>query len=43
MKKEEFYYDSRNGEDKIRAVRYTPENNEIKCVVQRNSSIEEEK
>jgi len=34
MKREEFYFDSRNGEDKIRAVRYTPENNTVRCVVQ---------
>jgi len=34
MKREEFYFDSRNGEDKIRAVRYTPENATVRCVVQ---------
>ena len=34
MKKEEFYFDSRNGADKIHALRYTPEDGRIKCVVQ---------
>lgn len=34
MKKEEFYFDSRNGADKIHALRYTPEDGQIKCVVQ---------
>ena len=34
MKKEEFYFDSRSGVDRIHAVRYTPDNGEVKCVVQ---------
>lgn len=34
MKKEEFYYDSRDNLSRIHAVRYTPENREPVCVVQ---------
>lgn len=34
MKKEEFYFDSRDNRSKIHAVRYTPENGEVKCIVQ---------
>ncbi len=34
MRKEEFYFDSRDGENKIYAVRYLPDSEEIKCVVQ---------
>ncbi len=34
MKREEFYFDSRNGSDKIYAVRYTPDEGEIRGVVQ---------
>ena len=34
MKKEEFYYDSRDNRSQIHAVRYTPENREPVCVVQ---------
>ena len=34
MKKEEFYYDSRDGESKIYAVRYLPDEGEIKGVLQ---------
>ena len=34
MKKEEFYYDSRDGQSRIHAVRYTPESEEIVGVVQ---------
>lgn len=34
MKKEEFYFDSRDNRSKIHAVRYTPENAEPVCVVQ---------
>lgn len=34
MKREEFYFDSRDGENKIHAVRYTPENEKVRCVVQ---------
>lgn len=34
MRKEEFYFDSRNGADKIHAVRYTPDDGQVKCVVQ---------
>ncbi len=34
MKKEEFYFDSRDGKNKIHAVRYTPDDGEIKCVLQ---------
>jgi len=34
MKKEEFYFDSRDGQSKIHAVRYTPEQKEVIGVVQ---------
>lgn len=34
MKKEEFYFDSRDGQSKIHAVRYTPDTDEILGVVQ---------
>ena len=34
MKKEEFYFDSRDGKSKIRAIRYIPETDEISGVVQ---------
>lgn len=34
MRKEEFYYDSRDGVDKIHAVRYAPDGGEVKCIVQ---------
>ena len=34
MRKEEFYFDSRDGESKIHAVRYTPDTEEVTCVVQ---------
>jgi len=34
MKKEEFYFDSRDGKTKIHAVRYTPDEGEVKCVFQ---------
>lgn len=34
MKKEEFYFDSRDGGSKIHAVRYTPDQGEVTCVVQ---------
>lgn len=34
MRKEEFYFDSRDGMNKVHAVRYTPENGEVRCVVQ---------
>lgn len=34
MKKEEFYFDSRTGKDRIHAVRYTPEDGVVKGVVQ---------
>ncbi len=34
MKKEEFYFDSRDGIHKIHAVRYTPDSGEVKGVVQ---------
>lgn len=34
MKKEEFYYDSRDNRSRIHAVRYTPEDREPVCVVQ---------
>ncbi len=34
MKREEFYFDSRDGKNKIRAVRYTPEDGVVRCVVQ---------
>ena len=34
MKKEEFYFDSRDGMHKVHAVRYTPDSGEVRCVVQ---------
>uniref|UniRef100_UPI004056E453 alpha/beta fold hydrolase n=1 Tax=Acetatifactor sp. TaxID=1872090 RepID=UPI004056E453 len=34
MRKEEFYFDSRSGADKIHAVRYTPEHGQVRGVVQ---------
>lgn len=34
MKKEEFYFDSRSGTDRIHAVRYSPDDGGVKCVVQ---------
>ncbi len=34
MRKEEFYFDSRTGTDKIHAVRYTPDDGQVKGVVQ---------
>lgn len=34
MKQEKFYFDSRDGQNKIHAVRYMPEEGEVKCVVQ---------
>lgn len=34
MRKEEFYYDSRSGADKIHAVRYLPDDETVKGVVQ---------
>lgn len=34
MKKEEFYFDSRDGENQIYAVRYMPDNEEVKGIVQ---------
>lgn len=34
MRKEEFYFDSRDGLHKIHAVKYTPDDGEVKCVVQ---------
>lgn len=34
MRKEEFYFDSRSGSDRIHAVRYTPDEGQVKCVVQ---------
>ncbi|MBQ2803267.1 MAG: lysophospholipase [Lachnospiraceae bacterium] len=34
MKKEEFYFDSRDGKSKIHAVRYTPDLGEVCCVLQ---------
>jgi len=34
MKKEEFYFDSRDGVSKIHAVRYTPDDGKVVCVVQ---------
>ena len=33
MKKEEFFYDSRDGISKLHAVRYTPDNQECICGV----------
>lgn len=34
MRKEEFYFDSRSGADKIHAVRYLPDDGQVSCVVQ---------
>lgn len=34
MLKEDFYYDSRDGKHKIHAVRYVPDDGQVKCVVQ---------
>lgn len=34
MRKEEFYFDSRDGINKIHAVRYTPDTENVTCVVQ---------
>lgn len=34
MKKEEFYFDSRSGADKIHAVRYSPDDGQVRGVVQ---------
>lgn len=34
MRKEEFYFDSRSGADKIHAVRFLPDDGQVKCVVQ---------
>lgn len=34
MRKEDFYFDSRDGKNKIHAVRYLPEQGEVACVVQ---------
>lgn len=34
MKKEEFFFDSRDGESKIHAVRYTPDDGKVKCILQ---------
>lgn len=34
MKQEKFYFDSRDGINKIHAVRYMPDDGEVKCVVQ---------
>ena len=34
MKKEEFYFDSRDGRNKIHAVRYLPEEVDVTCVLQ---------
>jgi alpha-beta hydrolase superfamily lysophospholipase len=34
MTKENFYFDSRNGTDKIHAVRYVPDDGQVKCIVQ---------
>lgn len=34
MRKEEFYFDSRDGESRIYAVRYMPDSEEVSCVVQ---------
>ena len=34
MIKEEFYFDSRDGENRIHAVRYTPDDGKVKAVVQ---------
>lgn len=34
MKKEEFFYDSRDGKSKIHAVRYIPDDGQVKCIIQ---------
>jgi len=34
MRKEEFYFDSRSGKNKIHAVQYTPDDGQVTCVVQ---------
>lgn len=34
MQKEEFYFDSRDGSDKLHAVRYLPDDGQVRCVVQ---------
>ena len=34
MNKEEFYFDSRDGQNKVHAVRYTPDDGKVHCVVQ---------
>lgn len=34
MNKEEFYFDSRDAQTKLHAVRYTPDDGEVRCVVQ---------
>lgn len=34
MKKEEFYFDSRDGINRIHAVRYSPDQGEITCIIQ---------
>ena len=34
MIKEEFYFDSRDGESRIHAVRYTPDDGNVKGIVQ---------
>lgn len=34
MKKEEFYFDSRDGISRIHAVRYSPDQGEITCIIQ---------
>lgn len=34
MQREEFYFDSRDGLNKIHAVRYTPDEGQVKCVLQ---------
>lgn len=34
MKKEEFFYDSRDGISRIHAVRYSPEHGEVTCIIQ---------
>ena len=34
MIKEEFYFDSRDGENRIHAVRYTPDDGNVKGIVQ---------
>lgn len=34
MIKEEFYFDSRDGENRIHAVRYTPDDGNVRGIVQ---------